>query len=173
MPRVWSFCGFLGRKGTILGFTSYIKCSFWLTDLSDPCASVSAAGSWSRQHWEGAGSTGMNWCALGVVLSAAASGGFSPRVIWKSIIPLTEAEEWASSGQRGCFSGLLSPSLACKLCMEVSVLWRAERAGEQWVLKVTACTPEKDIVQPEQSQTVPSIPSKPWPGEITLELTGA
>lgn len=74
--------------------------------------------------------------------------------------------------QRGCFSGSVSPCLACNLCMEAHVLSKAERIGEQRVLKVTTCTPAKDIVQPEQSQTVPSIPSKPWPGEITFELTG-
>lgn len=72
----------MDRKGTALGFVFYIKFTFGLTDLSDPCASVSAAGSWTRQHWENAGSTGMFEVALGIFVSAAASGGFFPRVIW-------------------------------------------------------------------------------------------
>lgn len=75
--------GFLDRKGTTLGFVFYIKFTFGLMNISDPCASVPPAGSQSSQHWENAGSTGMK-CLMQpwVLFTAAASGGFFPRVIW-------------------------------------------------------------------------------------------
>lgn len=113
------------------------------------------------------------WCSTGCCSLCCSLRWIFPQGYLIIENPSDRAKEWKGSGHRGCFSGLVSLCLACNPCVEVNVLSKAERTGEQWVLKVTTCTPEKDIVQPEQSQTVPSIPSKPWPGEITFQLTGA